>query len=52
MQELYRARFSEHRDVPAAMGDAMRATLAARRKAGQSDHPYYWAAFVGEGGWR
>lgn len=52
MQQLYRARFSEHRDVPAAMGEAMRATLAARRKAGESDHPYYWAAFVGEGGWR
>jgi CHAT domain-containing protein len=52
MRALYQARFAEHRSVPAAMGAAMRATLARRRAAGQSDHPFYWAAFVGEGGWR
>jgi CHAT domain-containing protein len=52
MQTLYRARFVEHHDVPAAMTAAMRNVLATRRAAGQSDHPYYWAAFIGEGGWR
>jgi len=26
--------------------------IAARREHGLSDHPYYWAAFIGEGGWR
>ena len=51
MQALYRARFTEHADVPAAMADAMKSTLAARRAAGFSAHPYYWAAFIGEGGW-
>ncbi|WP_343793398.1 CHAT domain-containing tetratricopeptide repeat protein [Dokdonella soli] len=52
MQSLYHARFVEHADVPDAMAAAMRAVLTARRAAGQSDHPYYWAAFIGEGGWR
>jgi CHAT domain-containing protein len=52
MQSLYRARFVERRDVPEAMGEAMRSELARRRRAGLSDHPFYWAAFVSEGGWR
>ena len=52
MQNLYRARFVEHADVPDAMANAMRSVIAARRTAGQSDHPYYWAAFISEGGWR
>lgn len=52
MQSLYRARFVEHRDVPDAMAAAMQTTLAARRTAGLSDHPYYWAAFISEGAWR
>jgi len=52
MQALYRARFGEHRDVPDAMAQAMRSLLDARRAAHASTHPYYWAAFVGEGGWR
>jgi hypothetical protein len=30
----------------------MRAILDSRRGAQASTHPYYWAAFVGEGGWR
>jgi len=30
----------------------MRTVIAARREHGLSDHPYYWAAFIGEGGWR
>jgi len=51
MGALYKARFTDHEAVPEAMGDAMRAALAARREAKQSDHPYYWAAFVSEGGW-
>jgi CHAT domain-containing protein len=52
MQSLYRARFVEHRDVPDAMGHAMRTELARRRDAGLPDDPFYWAAFVSEGGWR
>ena len=52
MQALYRARFGDHADVPAAMAAAMKQTLAQRRAAGISAHPYYWAAFISEGGWR
>jgi len=52
MGALYRARFVAHEDVPDAMASAMRSVIDARRKAGQVDHPYYWAAFIGEGGWR
>ena len=52
MQNLYRARFVEHADVPDALATAMRAVVAARRAKGESDHPYFWAAFISEGGWR
>ena len=52
MQSLYRARFVAHDDVPDAMAKAMRTLIAARRASKQSDHPYYWAAFISEGGWR
>jgi CHAT domain-containing protein/tetratricopeptide (TPR) repeat protein len=52
MAALYRARFVAHADVPAAMTTAMRSVIDARRAKGLSDHPYYWAAFIGEGGWR
>lgn len=52
MGSLYRARFVAHADVPDAMATAMRSVIDARRAQGLSDHPYYWAAFIGEGGWR
>jgi CHAT domain-containing protein/tetratricopeptide (TPR) repeat protein len=52
MRALYHARFDEHADVPGAMAAAMRSVIDARRAAGLSDDPYYWAAFVSEGGWR
>jgi CHAT domain-containing protein len=52
MQALYRVRFAAHRAVPESMAAAMRAVIAGRRAAGLSTHPYYWSAFVSEGGWR
>jgi CHAT domain-containing protein/tetratricopeptide (TPR) repeat protein len=52
MQSLYRARFADHLDVPDAMARAMRETIAQRRAAHLSTHPYFWGAFIGEGGWR
>jgi len=52
MRALYQARFADGAPVPDAMAAAMRSVLAARRAAGASDHPYYWAAFVSEGAWR
>jgi CHAT domain-containing protein/tetratricopeptide (TPR) repeat protein len=51
MQALYRARFTAQKDVPASIADAMKTTLAERRAKGMPDHPYYWAAFISEGGW-
>ena len=46
-----RKRKDPRRNVPEAMAQAMRETIAARRAAQASTHPYYWAAFVGEGAW-
>lgn len=52
MRALYAARLIEGRDTPGAMQAAMRATLDARRRRGQSAHPLYWAGFVAAGAWR
>ena len=52
MRVLYRARLEDHADTIAAEYAAMRETLAARRRAGVSTLPYYWAAFVAAGDWR
>jgi CHAT domain-containing protein/tetratricopeptide (TPR) repeat protein len=52
MEVLYRKRFVDHDDVPDAMAAAMRSVIGSRRRAGLSDHPYYWAAFISEGSWR
>ncbi|MFC4821490.1 CHAT domain-containing tetratricopeptide repeat protein [Dokdonella ginsengisoli] len=52
MRELYRARLVERLDTPAAMQAAMRSTLEARRRRGESPHPLYWAGFVAAGAWR
>lgn len=49
MQRMYRARWIDRKAAADALADAARATLAARRAAGQSTHPYYWAAFVAAG---
>jgi len=46
MLALYAAR--EHSaSTGAAIREACRSVLAARRKAGQPTHPFYWAAFSG-----
>jgi len=52
MRELYRARLIDGRDTPASMRSAMRATLDARQRRGESTHPFYWAGFVAAGAWR
>ncbi len=51
MDALYAARFAHRRGAAEAVRDAQRAVLRARRGAGESDHPYYWAAFVAAGDW-
>jgi CHAT domain-containing protein/Tfp pilus assembly protein PilF len=49
MEALYRARFGRGLDGAAAAREASREILSARRAAGRSAHPYYWAAFAFEG---
>ncbi len=52
MDALYGARFGRHLGAAEAVQQAQRAVLRERRAAGESDHPYYWAAFVAAGDWR
>jgi CHAT domain-containing protein/tetratricopeptide (TPR) repeat protein len=49
MRELYDARFRLGLDGAAAAQRASRAMLVARRTAGRTVHPYYWAGFIFEG---
>lgn len=49
MQALYTARAAGASVAAAAMERASRDVLAARRKAGRSTHPFYWAAFSASG---
>ena len=51
MKALYQARLADRLDTPAAMQAAMRTTLEARRRSGESTHPLYWAGFVAAGAW-
>jgi CHAT domain-containing protein/tetratricopeptide (TPR) repeat protein len=52
MRELYRSRLRGRRDTIDSMSAANRAMLQARRAAGATTHPYYWAGFVATGDWR
>ncbi|MBY0374246.1 MAG: CHAT domain-containing protein, partial [Bryobacteraceae bacterium] len=52
MKRLYAARLTKGLSTAESLRDASRAMLAARRAAGQSTHPFFWAAFVGAGDWR
>jgi CHAT domain-containing protein len=52
MLALYRARFAQKSDTAKAIHDTTLAALAARRAAGLSTHPYYWASFIAAGDWR
>jgi CHAT domain-containing protein len=52
MRELYRSRLQGGHDTIDSMRDANRAMLEARRAAGATTHPYYWAGFVATGDWR
>jgi CHAT domain-containing protein/tetratricopeptide (TPR) repeat protein len=51
MLGMYRERFEQHSSVPHALAQAARDFLRERRAQGLSDSPYYWAAFIAEGGW-
>lgn len=49
MTRLYAGRFKERLSTPAAVRSASLGILRARRAAGGSTHPYYWAGFVAVG---
>lgn len=52
VERLYRARLEGRQTTAEAVRVAGRGALDARRKAGQSDHPFYWGGFVAAGDWR
>ncbi len=52
MTALYDLRLNRGRDSARSVRDAARRVLKARRKRGESTHPFYWAAFVAAGDWR
>lgn len=51
MHELYTERLLHHATTADAVWNSSRKLLLARRAAGKSTHPWYWAGFVGSGGW-
>jgi CHAT domain-containing protein len=52
MEGLYAARFAGGLHTADAVSRATREVLEARRRHGQSTHPFYWGAFVAAGDWR
>jgi len=52
MKALYQARLEKGLDTAASVRDASLTVLGRRREAGESTHPFYWAAFVAAGDWR
>lgn len=51
MRGLYAERFGRHATTADAIWNASRQLLKERQLAGKSTHPWYWAGFVGAGGW-
>jgi CHAT domain-containing protein len=51
MHELYSQRLEQHATTADSVWNASRKLLIERRTAGKSTHPWYWAGFVGSGGW-
>jgi CHAT domain-containing protein len=51
MRGLYAERFGRHATTADAVWNSARKMLKARQAAGKSTHPWYWAGFVGAGGW-
>ena len=52
MEHAYRERLQQTRSTAAAVHAAGIGLLKARRQAGLSAHPFYWAGFVAVGDWR
>jgi CHAT domain-containing protein len=51
MHDLYAERLGRHATTAEAVWNSSRKVLLDRRAAGKSTHPWYWAGFVGSGGW-
>ena len=51
MHELYAQRLGLQATTADAVWNSTRKMLLERRAAGKSTHPWYWAGFVGSGGW-
>jgi len=52
MRALYTGRLKKKLSTADAVYQAGLTILRARRAAGQSTHPFYWASFVAAGEWR
>jgi CHAT domain-containing protein/tetratricopeptide (TPR) repeat protein len=52
MHELYLQRLGLHASTADAVWNSERKLLLARRAAGKSTHPWYWAGFLASGGWQ
>jgi CHAT domain-containing protein len=51
MHELYAQRLGQHASTADSVWNAARILMLERRAAGKSTNPWYWAGFVGSGGW-
>jgi len=51
MHGLYAERLGRHSSTADAIWNSSRELLLERRAAGKSTNPWYWAGFVGSGGW-
>jgi CHAT domain-containing protein len=51
MHELYAQRLGQHATTADAVWNSSRKILLERRAEGKSTNPWYWAGFVGSGGW-
>ncbi|MGD0941736.1 MAG: CHAT domain-containing tetratricopeptide repeat protein [Terracidiphilus sp.] len=51
MHELYAQRLGLHASTANSVWNTERKLLLARRAAGKSTHPWYWAGFVASGAW-
>ena len=52
MRALYQGRFGGGLDTADSVREAALTVLKARRAAGQSGHPFFWAGFAAAGDWR
>jgi CHAT domain-containing protein len=52
MRALYEGRLKKKLSTADAVHQASLTVLQARRRAGQSTHPFYWAAFLAAGDWK